>query len=86
MYCRKLGLELIEVSNGVVHINASEKAASYAKPVLWGFQSYPRSAKRTGRGQEAVASDRVTEARRDLDAGAQYVIIEAVRAEKILGV
>ncbi len=87
MYCRKLGLELIEVSNGVVPINASEKAGIIRKACSMGFSVISEIGKKEPAEDRRLSlPDRVTEARRDLDAGAQYVIIEARESGKNLGV
>jgi phosphosulfolactate synthase len=86
-YCRKIGLELIEVSNGVVPISPADKTGIIGKACSMGFSVISEIGKKEPAEDRRLSlPDRVAEARRDLDAGAQYVIIEAREGGRNLGV
>jgi phosphosulfolactate synthase len=86
-YCSDIGLELIEVSNGVVPIPPAEKAGIIRKACSMGFSVISEIGKKEPAEDRRLSRpDRVAEARRDLDAGAQYVIIEAREGGRNLGV
>ncbi len=86
-YCKTLGLELIEVSNGVVPIRPEQKAEIIRRACAMGFSvSAEIGRKEPAEDRRLSLPDRVAEARRDLEAGAQYVIIEAREGGKNLGV
>jgi len=86
-YCRKIGLELIEVSNGVVPISPADKTGIIGMACSMGFSVISEIGKKEPAEDRRLSlPDRVAEARRDLDAGAQYVIIEAREGGRNLGV
>lgn len=86
-YCKNLGLELIEVSNGIVAIPPREKTDIIRKACAMGFSVISEIGKKEPAEDRRLSlPDRVTEAKRDLDAGAQYVIIEAREGGRNLGV
>jgi phosphosulfolactate synthase len=86
-YCKTIGLELIEVSNGIVPIKPPEKAAIIRTACAMGFSVISEIGKKEPAEDRRLSlPDRVSEAKRDLDAGAQYVIIEAREGGRNLGV
>ncbi|MCP4647188.1 MAG: phosphosulfolactate synthase [bacterium] len=86
-YCLHIGLELIEVSNGVMPISAAEKAEIIRGAKDMGFQVISEVGKKDP-AEDIMLSlqDRVAEAHSDLAAGAHYVIIEARETGRSLGV
>lgn len=86
-YCKMLGLELIEVSNGVMPISLEEKAAIIRKANASGFYVISEVGKKDPlEDRKLTPEDRVREARNDLEAGAHYVIIEAREGGRDIGV
>jgi len=86
-YCKKLGLALIEVSNGVMPISLEEKAGIIRKANAAGFYVISEVGKKDPlEDRKLTPEDRVREARSDLDAGANYVIIEAREGGRDIGV
>ncbi len=86
-YCREIGLELIEVSNGVIPVSLDEKAAIIHKANQMGFYVISEVGKKDPcEDRKLSLGDRVNEAKSDLEAGAHYVIIEAREGGKDIGV
>ncbi len=86
-HCLEIGLDLIEVSNGVMPISAAEKAEIIRRANGMGFQVVSEVGKKDPAEDITLSlQDRVAEAHSDLAAGAHYVIIEAREAGRSLGV
>jgi len=86
-YCQEIGLELIEVSNGIIPISTDEKADIIRRANSMGFYVISEVGKKDpAEDRKLSLKDRITEAQSDLDAGAHYVIIEARESGKDLGV
>lgn len=86
-YCRDIGLELIEVSNGVVPIASDEKTQIISTARSMGFTVVSEVGKKEpSEDRKLSLQDRIAEAKKDLHAGAQYIIIEAREGGKSLGV
>lgn len=87
LYCRKIGIELIEVSNGVMNISSNEKTKIIRDACSLEFSVISEVGKKEPVEDKMLSlNDRVSEAKRDLEAGARYVIIEAREGGKSLGV
>jgi len=86
-YCRQMGLDLIEVSNGVMPISTEEKANIIRSANAAGFSVISEVGKKDpAEDRKLSLQDRIIEARSDLEAGARHVIIEARESGKSLGV
>lgn len=86
-YCRQIGLELIEVSNGLLSLTAEEKAQIIRSAKDAGFQATSEVGRKDpAEDRKLSLQDRVSEARSDLQAGARWVIIEAREGGRSLGV
>lgn len=86
-YCRGIGLELIEVSNGIMPISPDEKAQIIKDANEKGFYVISEVGKKDPiEDRKLSLNDRVSEAGSDLNAGAHYVIIEAREGGKSLGI
>jgi len=86
-YCKDIGLELIEVSNGVMSITSEEKNELIQTACEKGFEVITEVGKKDPEEDRKLSlNDRITEARSDLEAGARYVIIEARESGRGLGV
>ncbi len=86
-YSLAIGLELIEVSNGVIPMNPNEKAAVIRRASSMGLFVVSEVGKKDPCEDSRLSlPDRIKEAKNDLDAGAHYVIIEAREAGKSIGI
>lgn len=86
-YCRHLGLEAIEVSNGILDMSRQVKAGIIRKAVSMGFFVMSEVGKKDPSEDHRLSlQDRVGEAKSDLDAGARFIIIEAREGGRSLGV
>jgi len=86
-YCRGIGFELIEVSNGLFAMTPEEKAQVIKMAKASGFQVTSEVGKKDpAEDRKLSLQDRISEARRDLQAGASWVIIEAREGGRGLGV
>ncbi len=86
-YCREIGIELIEVSNGVFDISHTEKADIIRQAQESGFYVISEVGKKDVEADKQMTlRDRIEEARSDIEAGAHYVIIEAREGGKNIGV
>ena len=86
-YCKDIGLELIEVSNGVMDINSEEKKELINTAREKGFEVITEVGKKNPEDDRKLSlQDRIIEARSDLEAGARYVIIEAREGGRGIGV
>jgi phosphosulfolactate synthase len=86
-YCRQIGLELIEVSNGLLAMTPEEKARIIKSAKDAGFQVASEVGRKDpAEDRKLSLQDRVSEARSDLQAGASWVIIEAREGGRSLGV
>jgi len=86
-YCRDIGIGLIEVSNGVVPISLDEKAGIIRKANKLGFNVISEIGRKDPvEDRKLFPEVRVEEAKSDLAAGSNYVIIEAREAGKNIGV
>lgn len=86
-YARDIGLNLMEISNGVISLSAEQKAAAIRRAGELGIRVISEVGKKEPREDNKLSlQDRVAEARSDLSAGASCVIIEAREAGKGLGI
>jgi len=86
-YCKTIGLEALEVSNGVISMDRSAKAAIIRKAASMGFFVMSEVGKKDpAEDHQLSLQDRVSEAKSDLEAGARFIIIEAREGGKSLGV
>lgn len=86
-YCKEIGIELIEVSNGVLPMTMEEKAGIIRHARELGFRVISEVGKKDpGEDHKLSLADRIAEARSDLEAGAAHVIIEAREGGRSLGV
>lgn len=86
-YCQDIGIELIEVSNGVLPMTLEEKSEIIRRARALGFRVISEVGKKDpGEDHKLSLEDRIAEARSDLEAGAAYVIIEAREGGRSLGV
>ena len=86
-YCRDLGLEIMEVSNGVVPMSAADKGRIIGEASRRGFFVISEVGRKDPVEDHKLSmAARIDEARADLEAGAQYVIIEAREGGRDLGV
>lgn len=86
-YCRHIGFELIEVSNGVMPISSEEKAKIIHTANDRGFFVISEVGKKDpAEDRKLSLQDRISEANSDMQAGARYVIIEAREGGKSLGI
>ena len=86
-YCRKTGIEVIEVSNGVTDITLSEKAEIIRAAKHMGLNVVSEIGKKDPAEDMGLSLEkRLFEAKNDIMAGADYVIIEAREAGRGIGV
>ncbi|MCX8042566.1 MAG: phosphosulfolactate synthase [Desulfobacterota bacterium] len=86
-YCHHIGIEAVEVSNGIIDISRQIKAAIIRRAASQGFFVMSEVGKKDpARDHQLSLQERVTEAKSDLDAGAQFIIIEAREGGRSLGV
>jgi len=86
-YARDIGFNLIEISNGVISLNAEQKAEAIKCARKKGFTVISEVGKKEPLEDSRLSlQDRVAEALSDLRAGASHVIIEAREAGKSLGI
>jgi len=86
-YCRETGFKAIEVSNGIINIPAEVKAEIIRKACDQGFFVVSEVGKKDpSEDRKLSLQERISEAKRDLAAGARFVIIEAREGGKSLGV
>ena len=86
-YCKQIGLDLIEVSNGVMPMTSEEKANIIRSANAMGFYVISEVGRKDpAEDRKLSLKDRILEARNDLEAGARHVIIEARESGKSLGV
>jgi phosphosulfolactate synthase len=86
-YTRDIGLNLIEISNGVISLSAEQKAAAIGCARKMGIMVISEVGKKEPREDDKLSlQERIAEARSDLSAGASYVIIEAREGGKSLGI
>lgn len=86
-YCKRLGLELIEVSNGIVNVSAEEKTKIIQSACTMGFSVVSEVGRKDpAEDRKLSPQDRIAEAKNDLAAGAGHVIIEAREGGKSLGI
>jgi phosphosulfolactate synthase len=84
---RRIGLNVIEVSNGVVPIGAEAKQKLIDEARSMGFDVISEIGRKDPR-EDALLSveERIEEAKRDMEAGASRIIIEAREGGKGLGI
>lgn len=81
---KRLGLTIIEVSNGKADISVEEKAELIKKAISYGFKVHSEVGKKDPKADEGLSLEkRVKEARSDLRAGATKVILEARESGRI---
>jgi phosphosulfolactate synthase len=86
-YAGEMGLNLIEISNGVIVLNAEQKAEAITRARQKGFTVISEVGKKDPDADSRLTlQERIAEARSDLRAGASQVIIEAREAGKSLGI
>jgi phosphosulfolactate synthase len=86
-YCLKIGIELIEVSNGVTNITPSKKAEIIRAAKRMGLNVVSEIGKKNpAEDMKLSLEKRLSEAKSDVMAGADYVIIEAREAGRGIGV
>ena len=86
-YCREIGIDIIEVSNGVLPITAQQKARIINMAHEKGFFVISEVGKKDPAEDRMLSIEqRIAEARSDLEAGAHYCIIEAREGGRNLGV
>ena len=86
-YARDIGFNLIEISNGVISLNAEQKTEAIRCALEKGFTVISEVGKKEPLEDNKLSlQDRIAEARSDLSAGASRVIIEAREAGKSLGI
>jgi phosphosulfolactate synthase len=84
---RRIGLNAIEVSNGVVPIGMEEKQKLIAEARSMGFEVISEIGKKDPAEDARLSmAERVEEAKRDMEAGASRIIIEAREGGKGLGI
>ncbi len=84
---RRIGLNVIEVSNGVVPINPEEKQKLISEAREMGFEVISEIGKKDPAEDARLSmAERVEEAQRDMEAGASRIIIEAREGGKGLGI
>ena len=84
---QEIGLNSIEVSNGVIDIPSQDKHTLIAGAKELGFEVFSEIGKKDPLEDAKLSlKERVEEARRDLSAGASKVIIEARESGKGLGI
>ena len=86
-YCRELGFNLMEISNGSILLSPEEKAAAIRLARNMGFMVISEVGKKEPLEDDKLTiEERITEAQSDLQAGAAQVIIEAREGGKSLGI
>ncbi len=86
-YCCEIGVELIEVSNGVLSMSIEDKADIIRSAKSKGMSVISEVGKKNPLEDSMLTlQDRINEAESDLKAGAHYVIIEAREGGRSIGV
>jgi phosphosulfolactate synthase len=86
-YCRELGFNLIEISNGSISLSPQAKSESISLARTMGFMVISEVGKKEPLEDDKLTiEERITEAQSDLHAGASQVIIEAREGGKSLGI
>jgi len=86
-YCRRIGIEAVEVSNGVISMDPETKTDIIRTAAGMGFFVISEVGKKDPVEDHRLSlQDRIMEAKRDMQAGARFIIIEAREGGKSLGV
>ena len=86
-YARDIGFNLLEISNGVIPLSASDKAEVIRHAKKMGFLVISEVGKKEPvEDRKLTVQERIAEAQSDLKAGAGHVIIEAREGGKSLGI
>jgi phosphosulfolactate synthase len=86
-YCRELGFNLIEISNGSILLSPQAKSEAISLARTMGFMVISEVGKKEPREDDKLTiEERITEAQNDLQAGVAQVIIEAREGGKSLGI
>lgn len=86
-YARDIGFNLLEISNGVIPLSASDKAEVIRHAKKMGFLVISEVGKKEpDEDRKLTVQERIAEAQSDLKAGAGQVIIEAREGGKSLGI
>ena len=84
---RELGIDSIEVSNGVVNIPGENKQKMISEALELGFEVFSEIGKKDPHEDSVISlQERIEEARHDLAAGASKVVIEAREGGKGIGI
>lgn len=84
---RRIGLDVIEVSNGVVSMGKEAKGKLISEARSMGFDVLSEVGKKDpGEDARLTMAERIEEAKRDMEAGASKIIIEAREGGKGLGI
>jgi len=84
---REMGIDSIEVSNGVVDIPREHKKKLIAEACELGFEVFSEIGKKDPREDAEISlQERIEEAKHDLKAGASKVVIEAREGGKGIGI
>lgn len=84
---KALGMDAIEVSNGVVHISKEDKRKLIMEAKELGFEVFSEIGRKDpSEDAKLTIKDRIEEASNDLAAGASKIIIEAREGGKGLGI
>jgi len=83
----QLGINSIEVSNGVITMNREEKRGLISKAREYGFEVFSEIGKKDPHEDAKLTlEERIEEAQSDMEAGASKIIIEAREGGKGLGI
>jgi phosphosulfolactate synthase len=86
-YARDIGLNLLEISNGVISLSAEQKAVAIGRARKMGIMVISEVGKKEPREDDKLSlQERIAETRSDLSAGASHVIIEAREGGRSLGI
>ena len=86
-YCREIGFNLIEISNGSISLSSQTKSEAIRLAASLGFRVISEVGKKEPREDDKLTvEERIAEAQSDLQAGASQVIIEAREGGKSLGI
>jgi phosphosulfolactate synthase len=86
-YARNIGMNIIEISNGVTSLSLAEKARAIQKAKQMGDRVISEVGKKEPSEDVKLSlQERIAEAQSDLQAGASHVIIEAREGGKSLGI
>ena len=84
---REIGIDSIEVSNGVVSISREHKQKLINEACELGFEVFSEIGKKDPREDSEISlQERIEEAKRDMAAGASKVVIEAREGGKGIGI